>query len=120
MQEEQETERSDNPAQATSGATSSLCLEESLDAFPTGEKLALEGSEGGRIGFGPSPNDYIDGRNPLQDVQADDLPESSLQLITLYDGATMLGNDEAYAGMMQKGSDDSELEILEPNPLPFS
>ncbi len=32
----------------------------------------------------------------------------------------MLGNDEAYAGMMQKRSDDSELEMLELNPLPFA
>jgi hypothetical protein len=32
----------------------------------------------------------------------------------------MLGNDEAYAGMMQKGSDDSELEVLSPNSLPFA
>ena len=32
----------------------------------------------------------------------------------------MLGNDEAYAGMMQKGSNDSELEMLGPNPLPFT
>ena len=31
----------------------------------------------------------------------------------------MLGNDEAYAGMMQKGSDDSELEVLSPNSLPI-
>jgi hypothetical protein len=32
----------------------------------------------------------------------------------------MLRNDEAYAGMMQKGSDNSELEMLEPNSLPFT
>jgi hypothetical protein len=32
----------------------------------------------------------------------------------------MLGNDEAYARMMQKGSDDSELEMLSPNALPFA
>ena len=120
MREEQETERSDNPAQATPGATASQCLKESLGTFSSRQQLALEGIEGGRIGFGPSANDHVDGRNPLQDVQADDLPESTLQLITLHDGATMLGNDEAYAGMMAKGSDNSELEVLEPNPLPFA
>jgi hypothetical protein len=32
----------------------------------------------------------------------------------------MLRNDEAYAGMMQKGSDDSELDMLKPNSLPFT
>jgi hypothetical protein len=32
----------------------------------------------------------------------------------------MLGNDEAYAGMTQKGSDDPELEMLSPDPLPFA
>ena len=35
--------------------------------------------------------------DPLQDILADDLPESSLQLVSLHDGATMLGNNEAYA-----------------------
>jgi hypothetical protein len=32
----------------------------------------------------------------------------------------MLGYDEAYAGMMQKGSDDPEVEMLSSNPLPFT
>ena len=32
----------------------------------------------------------------------------------------MLGNDEAYAGMMQKGSDDPEIEVLGPDTLPFA
>ncbi len=32
----------------------------------------------------------------------------------------MLGNDEAYAWVMQKGSDNSELEMLTPNSLPFT
>jgi hypothetical protein len=32
----------------------------------------------------------------------------------------MLGNDEAYAGMMKKGSDNPELEMLESDSLPFS
>jgi hypothetical protein len=32
----------------------------------------------------------------------------------------MLGNDEAYAGMMQKGSDDSEVEMLSSDALPFA
>jgi hypothetical protein len=80
----------------------------------------LQRRECGRIGFGPSANDHVDGRNPLQDILADDLPESSLQLITLHDGATMLGYDEAYAWMMQKGSDDPEVEMLSSNALPFA
>ena len=32
----------------------------------------------------------------------------------------MLGYYEAYAGMMQKGSDDPEVEMLSSNPLPFT
>jgi hypothetical protein len=32
----------------------------------------------------------------------------------------MLGNDEAYAGMMQKGSDDPEVERLSSDALPFT
>jgi hypothetical protein len=32
----------------------------------------------------------------------------------------MLGNDEAYAGVMKKGSDYSELEMLTPNSLPVT
>ena len=32
----------------------------------------------------------------------------------------MLRNNEAYAGMMQKGSDEPEIEILSPNTLPVS
>jgi hypothetical protein len=32
----------------------------------------------------------------------------------------MLGYYEAYAGVMQKGSDDSEVEMLSPNTLPFT
>lgn len=32
----------------------------------------------------------------------------------------MLGDDEAYAGVMQKGSDYSELEMLGPNSLPIT
>jgi hypothetical protein len=51
---------------------------------------------------------------------ADDFPESSLQLITLHNGATMLWNDEAYAGMMQKGSDDPEVERLGSDALPLT
>jgi hypothetical protein len=32
----------------------------------------------------------------------------------------MLRYDEAYAGMMQKGSEDPELEMLGPDALPFT
>ena len=32
----------------------------------------------------------------------------------------MLGNDEAYARMMQKGSNDPEIEMLSSNALPFT
>jgi hypothetical protein len=32
----------------------------------------------------------------------------------------MLGNDEAYAGMMQKGSDDPEVERLNSDALPLT
>ena len=32
----------------------------------------------------------------------------------------MLGNDEAYAGMMQNGSNDSEIQMLSSNALPFT
>jgi hypothetical protein len=31
----------------------------------------------------------------------------------------MLGYDEAYSGMMQKGSDDPELEMLSSDALPL-
>jgi hypothetical protein len=110
----------DSPAPRRSEANASRCLEEPFGAFSSGLKLALEGCKGSRIGFWPSANDEVDGRDPLQDVQADDFPESSLQLIPLHDRVAMLGNDEAYAGMMQKGSDDSELEKLGPNSLPFT
>jgi hypothetical protein len=85
------------------------CTEEAFDLRFSGEKLTLEYSEGGGIRFGPSTNDHVHGRDPLQDILADDLPESSLQLISLHNRATMLGNDEAYAGMAEKGSDDSEV-----------
>jgi hypothetical protein len=54
-------------------------------------------------------NDHVHGRNPLQDTQTDYLPESSLQPISFHYGATILGNDEAYARVMQKGSNDPEL-----------
>jgi uncharacterized protein (DUF1501 family) len=97
-----------------------MCLEEALDLHSSGEELALEWRECGRISLGPSANDHVDGRDPLQDILADDLPESSLQLITLHNGATMLGNDEAYAGMMKKGSDELEVEMLSSDALPFT
>lgn len=48
------------------------------------------------------------------------LPDSSLQPISFHYRTTILRNDEAYAGMMQKGSDYSELEMLGPNSLPFT
>jgi hypothetical protein len=32
----------------------------------------------------------------------------------------MLRYDEAYAGMMQKGSEDPKLEMLGPDALPFT
>jgi len=32
----------------------------------------------------------------------------------------MLWNDEAYARVMQKGSDDPEVQMLSSNPLPFT
>jgi hypothetical protein len=73
------------------------------------KKLTLEYGKCGGIRFGPSTNDYVHGGDPLQDILADDFPESSLQLISLHDRATMLGNDEAYARMTEKGSDDSEI-----------
>ena len=97
-----------------------MCLQEALDLRSFGDELALEGRECCRIGFGPSANDHVDGGDPLQNILADNLPESSLQLIALHNGAAMLGNDEAYAGMMQKGSDNSEVERLGPNALPFT
>jgi hypothetical protein len=83
--------------------------EETFDLRFSEKKLTLEYSEGGGIRFGPSTNDHVHGRDPLQDILADDLPESSLQLISLHNRATMLGNDEAYAGMAEKGSDDSKV-----------
>jgi hypothetical protein len=98
----------------------SRCSREALDLHSSGEELALERRKWCRVGFGPSANDHVDGRDPLQDVLADDLPESSLQLVALHNGATMLRNNEAYAGMMQKGSDEPEIEILSPNTLPVS
>jgi hypothetical protein len=112
--------RFDNRAPGRSRRTALLRLKKARGAFCSGNEFALEWGECGWVGFGPSANDHINGINPLQDVQADDLPESSLQPISLHNRATMLRNDEAYAGMMQKGSDYPELEMLEPNPLPFA
>ena len=114
------TESTGMPVPGISVPTASRSLEEALYLHFPFKELTLQGREGGRISFGPSANDHVDGRNPLQDVRADDLPESSLQLVTLHNGASMLGNDEAYAWMMEKGSDDPELEMLSTNSLPFA
>ena len=97
-----------------------LCAEETLDLRLTQKKLVLECGKCGRISFGPSANDHVDRRDPLQDILADDLPESSLQPISLHDGATMFRNDEAYAPMMEKGSDDSEVQMLSSDSLPIA
>lgn len=82
-------------------------------------ELSLEHGERGYICVWLGANDHINGRNPLQYVQADKFPKSSFQAIPLHDGASMLRNNKAYAGMMQKGSDHPELEMLSPNPLPI-
>lgn len=120
MQARSERAQSGSHVPEISGRGALVRLEETFGALSSSDEFALEGGEGGRIGFGPSANDHVDGIDPLQDVQADDLTESSLQLVTLHNGATMLRYDEAYAGMMQKGSDNSELEMFEPNSLPFT
>lgn len=96
-----------------------LCAEEMFDPCLSKKKLTLEYSECGRVGFGPNTNDHIDGRNPLQDILADDLPESSLQPISLHDRATILRNNEAYARMREKGSNDPEVQMLSSDSLPL-
>jgi hypothetical protein len=65
-------------------------------------------------------DNYINGRKPPQDSLADNLTESSLQPIPLHNGATMLRNNEAYAGMMEKGSNESEIQMLSSNSLSFA
>lgn len=100
---------------------SALCRwKEILDTIPSRTELSLERGKRGSICVWLSANDHVDGRDPLQHTQADNLAKSSLEPIPLDDGASVLGNDEAYARVMQKGSDHSELQMLSPNSLPLT
>ncbi len=82
-------------------------------------KFSFKQGKRGLVRVWLSANDHIHRRDPLQHIQADNLPESSLQPIPLYNRAPMLRNNEAYSWMMKKGSDYTELEMLSPDSLPF-
>jgi hypothetical protein len=110
----------DKHARGRSRSVASLCCEETFDLLLAQKKLVLECGKCGRIGFGPSANDHVDERHPLQDILADDFPESSLQPISLHNRVTMFGNNEAYAAMMEKGSDDPEVQMLSSDSLPIA
>ena len=110
----------DNRAPGKSVFAALFCPEETLNLHFSRAELALERRECGRISVSPSANDHIDGRDPPQHILADNFPESSLELISLHNGATILRNDEAYAGMMQKGSDDPEVQMLSSDALPLT
>jgi len=97
-----------------------LCLEEALNLHFSEEELAFEQRKWCGVSLRASTNDHVNRRKPRQDMLADNLPESSLQPVPLHNGATMLRNNEAYAGMMEKGSNKPEIQMFGPNTLPFT
>ena len=65
--------------------------------------------------------DYgIEGLQGSKDLCPHDLPKPALESITRNGGVTVFRNDEPNARMTQRGSEDSDLEMLGPNSLSLS
>ena len=76
--------------------------------------------ERGLVGI-PLRFDYgIEGPQGSKDLCPHDLPEPALETITRNGGVTVFRNDEPDTRMTQRGSEDSDLEMLGPNSLPLS
>jgi hypothetical protein len=59
-------------------------------------------------------------RHERKNLAPNDFPKSSLETIALHDGALVLRNDDADPWMMQKGSEDPNLEVFGSSSLPFA
>lgn len=70
--------------------------------------------------FAPSPHYDVDVGKCREELLPNDLPQAPFDGVPLDAVAAVLGHDEADPWMMQKGSDDPELEVLGPDALPFA
>jgi hypothetical protein len=77
-------------------------------------------SQWNAIGFTPSSNDDVHRRDVPDQVATDRFTQMALEPVSLHVGVSVFRNDEPNTGMMQKGSDSPELEMLGQDALPIA
>lgn len=73
-----------------------------------------------QVGFTPSSHDEVDAGQCREDVLPNDLAQLALDAVARDAVLAVLGHDEPDPWMMQKGSDNPELQVLGPDALPFA
>ena len=88
----------------------------------SGLQLGAKHLERRLVGPRAGPNDQVgsQSRHEWKNLAPYDFPKSSLETIALHDGALVLRNDDADPWMMQKGSEDPNLEVFGSSSLPFA
>ncbi len=71
----------------------------------------------------PRANAYVERRKRPehgQELDPDQLSQSSLELIAIDRRMPVQRNDDSYAGKTKRGSQNADIEVLGPNSLPLS
>jgi hypothetical protein len=65
-------------------------------------------------------NQEVDGRQYRQQLNSHDFSQTALELVAIDRGVAEARNDDTDAGMSERGSKSSDVEMTAPNSLPLS
>jgi hypothetical protein len=87
-----------------------------------GCQLGTQHLERGLVGLRAGTNDHVhaQSRNTGKNLAPYNFAKASLQTVAFHDGVPVLRNNDADSWMMQKGSEDPNLEMFGSSSLPFA